>query len=122
MNLHIVSRSACHRTMKEGSVIADCKRVDNQTCSVLQFYRIIPTFYEAFNSLRKNGRKVSMSYYLPKSVNQVSIKFGMRNTIIKKSFQIAIIFADKRDITMIKLTESFTKFIKSVTLFQTFPL
>ena len=41
MNLHIVSRPACHRTMKEGSVIADCKRVDNKTCSVLQLYRII---------------------------------------------------------------------------------
>ena len=67
---HGVLSPSCHRTTIEISVIANCIRTDNQTCSALQNNRVITPFNKSFNMFRKHGVKVFMSQYLTMSVQR----------------------------------------------------
>ena len=60
-----------------------------------------------------------MSKNLMKSVNHVTIKFRMRNTLSQEAFQITFVF-NERKISIIEFGEGFAKFVILVSLFKEF--
>ena len=59
----------------------DCRWIDNQTWSALQYNWVIILFDEWFNAFVKKIFKMSMPKYLTKFVNHVSIKLWMWTTL-----------------------------------------
>ena len=108
---HRVLSPSCRRTSKEESVMANCKRVDHQTCSALQYCRIITFFNKLFYTFNKQFLKVSMSKDLAKLINHITVKLWMRNALSQKCLQTALILANDRLITIIKYSERVTQFI-----------
>ena len=81
---HRVLSVDCRRAIKEGSVIAHCKRIDNQACSALQNYRIITLFPVLFNTFSAQTLKVGMSNDFSKFVNYITVEFWVGNPLIKE--------------------------------------
>ena len=84
---HVVLNPVCHSTTKEKGMTIDCRGVENQTWSALQYNLIIIFFEEWFDSFVKRIFKIYMSTNLTTFVNHVTIHFHfrVRNTHVEST-------------------------------------
>ena len=98
-------------------MIANCKGVNNQTCRTLQNLRVITFFKEVFDTFGEQSLKMVMSDDFPKFVYHITIKIWVRYTLHQERLQITLILVDEIEISEVKFSESFSKFMVSITLF-----